>query len=51
VTVTAYCCWEFESQRKREFIQMAEITKLNKELKNILTSHMPDAILVMSEKT
>jgi hypothetical protein len=49
ITVTTYCCWDFEQRSKLSFIQMAEIKTMNDELRIILTKHMADGILLVSD--
>ncbi len=36
-------------KRKSEFIQVAEVKKLNEELSIIMNKHLPDAILLVAE--
>ena len=47
IAIVLYLTWYMEYRRKQEFIQMWEITKMNDELKIILTKHMPDGIILI----
>ncbi len=47
IAIVFYLTWYMEYRRKQEFIQMWEITKMNDELKIILTKHMPDGIILI----
>lgn len=47
IAIVFYLTWYMEYRRKQEFIQMWEISKMNDELKIILTKHMPDGIILI----
>jgi hypothetical protein len=47
--IAIYLTWNLEYRGKKQFIQMAQISKMNEELYLILTKHMPDAIMLLGQ--
>lgn len=45
-----YIIWESEMRKKKDFVSMGEIKKINNELQTIMTSYLPDGIVLIADK-
>ena len=50
VLFMCYICWESEMRKKKDFVSMGEIKKINNELHTIMTSYLPDGIVLIADK-
>jgi len=50
VVFMCYIIWESEMRKKKDFVSMGEIKKINNELQTIMTSYLPDGIVLIADK-